>query len=73
MAKDSSFPEVEGRSRFVSGEEHPSPSYRYFKYREMVRYLAESQRLSFAEIVARAGESARVETEARRAAQSGDP
>ena len=73
VAKDSSFPEVEGRSRFVSGEDHPSSSYRYFKYREMVRYLAESQRLSFAEIVARAGESGRVVTEARRAAQSGNP
>ena len=73
VAKESSFPKVEGRSRFVSGEEHPSPSYRYFKYRQMVRHLAESQRLSFAQIVARASDAASVETEARRAAQSGNP
>ena len=70
VAKDSSFPEVEGRSRFVSGEEHPSPSYRYFKYREMVRYLAENQRLSFAQIVARSGDSASVEAEARQAVRT---
>lgn len=70
MAKESSFPEVERRSRFASGEEHPSSSYRYFKYREKVRYLAENQRLSFAQIVARAGDSASVEAEARHALQT---
>ncbi len=70
VAKESSFPEVKGRSRFVSGEEHPSPSNRYFKYRQMVRHLAESQRLSFAQIVARAGDSASVAAEARQAVQT---
>ena len=73
VAREGSFPEEEGRRRFASGEDHLSSSYRYFKYRQMVRYLAENQRLSFAQIVARAGDSASVEAEARRAAQAGNP
>ena len=70
VGRESSFPEEEGLGRFASGEEHPSPSYRYFKYRQMVRYLAENQRLSFAQIVARGSDSASVEAEARQELQS---
>lgn len=70
VARESSFPEAEGRRLFASGDEHPSRSYSYFKAREMVRYLAENRGLSFEQIVARARESASVEAEARQALQT---
>jgi hypothetical protein len=71
VARESSFPETEGLRLFASGQSHPSMSYRYFTYRQMVRYLVEHQRLTFSEVVARANEFAAVATEAREALQSG--
>ena len=47
-----------------------SPSYRYFKYRQMVRCLSEGQHLSFAQIVARGSDAASVEAEAQQALQT---
>lgn len=73
VARESSFPEEDGLRLFASGQKHPSMSYRYFTYRQMVRYLAEHQSLTFSEIVARANEPDAVATEARQALQSGIP
>jgi hypothetical protein len=73
VACESSFPEEDGLRLFASGQKHPSMSYRYFTYRQMVRYLAEHQNLNFSEIVARANEPDAVATEARQALQSGIP
>ena len=65
VARESSFPEVEGLRRMVSGERHNSPAYRYFEYCQMVRYLLEVKQLSFAEAVTKAGDAAAVEQEVR--------
>ena len=65
VARESSFPEVEGLRRMVSGERHPSPAYRYFEYRQMVRYLLEVKQLSFAQAVSKAGDAAALEQEVR--------
>lgn len=73
VARESSFPEAEGLRLFASGQSHPSMSYRYFTYRQMVRYLVEHQHLTFSQVVARASESAAVAAEAREALQSGSP
>jgi len=48
-------------------------SYRYFIYRQMVRYLAEHQNLTFSEIVARANEPDAVAAETRQELRSGTP
>jgi hypothetical protein len=73
VARESSFPETDGFRLFASGQSHPSMSYRYFTYRQMVRYLVENQNLTFSEIVARVDESDAVAAEAREALQSGAP
>lgn len=73
VARESSFPEAEGLRLFASGQSHPSMSYRYFTYRQMVRYLVEDEHLTFSEVVARANDSAAVAAEARKALQSGTP
>ena len=73
VARESSFPEAEGLRRFASGQSHPSMSYRYFTYRQMVRHLVEDEHLTFSQVVARANESAAVAAEARKALQSGTP
>jgi hypothetical protein len=65
VSRESSFPEVEGLRLFSSDQSHPSMSYHYFSYRQMVCYLVDSQHLTFSQVVARAGESAAVEVEAR--------
>lgn len=70
VARESSFPETEGLRLFAAGQSHPSGSYRYFTYRQMVRYLVEHQRLNFSQVVARANEPAAVAAEARQALQS---
>lgn len=67
VARESSFPEAEGLRLFASGQGHPSVSYRYFSYRQMVRHLMEHQHLTFLQLVARANESAAVAAEAREA------
>lgn len=71
VASESSFPEAEGLRLFASGQSQPSMSYRYFTYRQMVRYLVEHQHLSFSQIVARANESAAVQAEAQEALRKG--
>jgi len=73
IARESSFPEAEGLRLFASGQSHPSMSFRYFTYRQMVRYLVEHQHLTFSQVVARANESTAVADEARQALQSGEP
>ncbi len=65
VARESSFPEAEGLRRMVSGERHPSPAYRYFMYRQMVRYLLEAKQLSFSQAVTKAGDAAALEQEVR--------
>lgn len=65
VARESSFPEAEGLRRMVSGERHNSPAYRYFEYRQMVRYLLEVRQLSFAQAVTKAGDAAAVQQELR--------
>jgi len=73
IARESSFPKEDGFRLFASGQKHPSLSYRYFTYRQMVRYLVVQRNLAFSEIVARANESDAVATEARKALHSGTP
>jgi len=65
VARESSFPEPEGLRRMAAGERHPSPAYRYFEYRQMVRYLLEVKHLSFAQAVTKAGDAAALEQEVR--------
>lgn len=72
VARESSFPETEGLRRFKSGERHPSMSYRYFEYRLMVRHLIDTQRFTFSQVVAKAGDAASVEQGARQWLQSHD-
>jgi hypothetical protein len=66
VAGESSFPEAEGLRRLTSGERDPSPAYRYFEYRQMVRYLLEAKQLSFTQAVSKASDAASVEQEMRR-------
>lgn len=72
-AQESSFPEAEGLRLMASGQSHPSPSYRYFTYRQMVRYLLEGRGLSFSDVVARAADSSAVQTETRAWLQTQNP
>ena len=65
VARESSFPEVEGLRRLASGERDPSSSFRYFEYRQMVRYLLEVKQLSFAQAVSKAGDAGSVAQEMR--------
>ena len=73
VARESSFPEAEGLRLFASGQSHPSMSYRYFTYRQMVRHLVEQEHLTFSQVVARANDPTAVAAEARKALQSGTP
>ena len=60
-----SFPEATGRYLMASGRNDPSPSFRYFKDRQMVRYLLDEQHLSFAQLVTRANDAEAVEAQTR--------
>jgi hypothetical protein len=73
VARESSFPEAEGLRLFAAAQNHPSTSFRYFTYHQMVRYLMEDQKLSFSQVVARSNESAAVVAEARETLQSRMP
>ncbi len=73
VARESSFPEEDGLRLFAFGQKHPSMSYRYFTYRQMVSYLVEHQNLAFSEIVARGNEPDAAATEARQALHSRRP
>jgi hypothetical protein len=61
VARESSFPEVEGLRLLSTGKQHPSGSFRYFIYHQMVSYLIENRHFSFQQIVDRADEAAAVE------------
>ena len=69
VAQEGSFPEAEGLRLVEAGQEHPSPSFQYFKFRQMVRHLVETKHLSFSQIVDRSSEFAVVEEEVRTAFQ----
>ena len=71
IAHESSFPEAKGLRLFATGQDQRSMSYRYFTYRQMVRYLMEHENLTFSQVVARSNESASVAAEAREALLSG--
>ncbi|MEQ1850538.1 MAG: hypothetical protein ABMA01_03000 [Chthoniobacteraceae bacterium] len=73
IARESSFPDAEGFRIYASGKRDPSLSYRYFEYRQIVRHLIETQRLTFAQVIARAADFDAVAAEARQAAQNAEP
>ena len=50
VAREGSFPDDEGWRLFVSGESHPSASYRYYTYRLLVTNLLEEEDRSFEEL-----------------------
>jgi hypothetical protein len=65
VAQESSFPEDEGLRLLAEGPSDPSIAFRYFTYRQMVRYLIEERGLSFEEVLARSEDKAAVEAETR--------
>jgi hypothetical protein len=69
IGQDGSFPEAEGLTLLADDEDHPSSSFRYFKYRQMVRYLMQEKQHSFQQLIERADASAAVEDETRKAAR----
>jgi hypothetical protein len=72
LAQESSFPEAKGLHLLATGQQHPSGSFQYFIYRQMVRYLIEDRHFSFQQIVDRADEAAAVEEETVRAIKARD-
>lgn len=56
VANESSFPEAEGRALLATGRTHPSRSFQYFTYRNVVRFQLEERHLSFDKLVDRAGD-----------------
>ena len=73
VAREGSFPEAKGRQLMASCLSDPSPSFQYYRDRQMVRYLKETRGLSFEQIVAHADEPAAVEAETRQALRSALP
>ncbi|MEO5803511.1 MAG: hypothetical protein ABIR24_08260 [Verrucomicrobiota bacterium] len=67
VAHESSFPEAEGLRRLAADEPDVSTAFRYFTYRQMVRYLIEDQHLSFAEVVEHAKNFATIKAATRKA------
>jgi hypothetical protein len=63
VAQESSFPEDKGLHLLATDKHHPSGSFQYFVYRQMVSYLIEDRHSSFQQIVERADEAASVEEE----------
>lgn len=63
VAHESSFPEAEGLRLLAAGRADPSPSFRYFRYRQMVRHLMEDEELNFDQLAARARDEHAVEAE----------
>jgi len=60
VARESSFPETDGLRLVASGQEHPSMSFRYFLYRQMVAHLLDVKHLSFDELVVRGNDFTQV-------------
>ncbi|MEA5597138.1 hypothetical protein [Rivularia sp. UHCC 0363] len=67
VAHESSFPETEGLRLLTAGKQHPSGSFRYFVFRQMVSYLIEDRHFSFQQILERADKAASVEEETLKA------
>ena len=65
VAREGSFPEATGLALMAAGREDASPAFRYFEYRQAVRYLLDDQHASFAQLVVRAHDFASVEAETR--------
>jgi hypothetical protein len=63
VAQDGSFPEAEGLALLAAGKDDSSSSFRYFKYRQSVRYLMQNRQLSFQQLVDSANDLDRVESE----------
>lgn len=63
VAHESSFPEALGLRLLAAGQQHPSGSFRYFVFRQMVSYLIEDRHFSFQQIVESADKAASVEEE----------
>jgi hypothetical protein len=63
VARESSFPEETGLHLLADGGDEPSPSFRYFAWRQMVRHLIDDEHYSFDELVLRAGDLAAVKAE----------
>lgn len=66
VAREGSFPDARGQQLLAAGQSDPSASFRYYKDRQMMRYLKEIRGLSFEQIVARADDPTAVEAETRR-------
>ena len=73
VARESSFPEDEGLKMLGEDHEDPSPSFRYFVYRQMVRHLIEDRHYSFDEIAKRAGDEAAIKAETISAIKEASP
>lgn len=50
VARESSFPEQEGRRLLAAGAIHPSPAYEYFVSRQLVGYLIDQRQMRFEQI-----------------------
>lgn len=58
VAREGSFPEATGSALMAAGRNDPSAAFRYFEYRQTVRYLLDEQHLTFAQLVSRADDYA---------------
>lgn len=67
VAGSGTMPEAEGRRLLAAGAELDSSAFLYHKYGRMVAHLVDDRRLTFDQIVARAGDGAAVEAETRAA------
>ncbi len=72
VARDGSFPAAEGRRLLAEDRIDPTPSFRYYRYRQMVRWLIEVKHLSFEQVVERSDDSATVEADTRASLQKGE-
>ncbi len=72
VACESSFPNAKGLHLLATGQQHPSGSFQYFIYRQMVSYLIEDRHFSFQQIVDRADQAAAVEEETIKAIKARD-
>jgi hypothetical protein len=63
IARESSFPEVEGLELLTAGHSEPSESFEYFKWRKMVEHLVERRGMSFDEIATAGLDASQVESE----------
>ena len=65
VAREGSFPEATGLALMAAGRGDASPAFRYFEYRQAVRYLLDDQHASFDQLVDRAHHFASVEAATR--------